>query len=87
MWHLLFPALPEGNVETQSIFLSIAALGSFLMALGLLRCLLRAAEAGGTPRLPLRRVSGRRWRCIDPAFVMGMLQAPDSAGGSEIYAV
>ena len=34
MQYLLFRTLPEGYVETESIFMSIAAVGSSLMAYG-----------------------------------------------------
>ena len=34
MQYLLFGTLPEGYVETESIFMSIAAVGSSLMAYG-----------------------------------------------------
>lgn len=34
MQYLLLRTLPEGYVETESIFMSVAAVGSFLMACG-----------------------------------------------------
>lgn len=48
MQYLPFGTLPEGCVETESIFMSIAAVGSSLMAYRLLRCLCRVVtpEAG-----------------------------------------
>lgn len=39
MQYPLFGTLPEGHVETESIFMSIAAVGSSPNGAGLLRCL------------------------------------------------
>lgn len=62
MQHLLFRALPEGGyAETKSIFMSLAAAGSALMASGFPRCPCGAVRAG-RPRRAGPMKPGKRQR-------------------------
>lgn len=90
MQYLLFGTLPEGRVETESIFMSVAAVGSSLMVQGCRGVLVerrgRTLEARDEGRIRKRRsvcVEERRGELgtvhIDPACVMAMLHSPDPA--------
>lgn len=82
MQYLLFGTLPEGCVETESIFMSVAAVGSSLMAQGCRDVLVerrgRMLEARDEGRIRKRRsvcVEEQRGELgtvhIDPALCNG----------------
>lgn len=59
MQYLLFGTLPEGGVETESIFMSVAAVGSSLMVQG---CRGVLVERRG--RMPEARDEGSKRRIV-----------------------
>lgn len=80
MQYLLFGTLPEGRVETESIFMSVAAVGSSLMVQGCRGVLVerrgRTPEARDEARIRKRRSVCVEERSGEESFVLYILTQP-----------